>query len=92
MTKPLPHFGALISAWLYRQSLSPRRAATILGVTDQTVRNWIRGKSLPWPHQAKALAMGMELPVADVQRAIARSIVQRAIARSIVQRARAYPE
>lgn len=67
-------FATLIHQWLAHRRLDAPRGAKVLGVTDQTVRNWRRGRSLPTRVRVPDLALRMNIPQKTLALAIAASL------------------
>lgn len=66
--------GDLIEAGLDRHGWSTAGLARRAGVSRQTVRNWVEGANSPSPPRRAALAALLDVPVSDIDDAVARRV------------------
>ncbi len=60
-------FAAVLAAWIQTKRVTAAEAATVLGVSHQTVYNWLAG-ALPPRTRVPALALTLGVPVARLMR------------------------
>jgi transcriptional regulator with XRE-family HTH domain len=64
-------FGARLTEWREAAGLSQQDLATLMGLSQQAVSEWEKGRSLPRVTRVRSLASHLRLPPEEVAQALA---------------------